>query len=245
MNTDIRTECEKICVSCGITIDKNLNDEEYYKELANRVTWYHISKYQKLSEGFIREFADRVYWKYISQYQKLSEEFIRELADKVYWDCISMYQKLSEGFIREFADRFDWDNISRYQKLSERFRKEYNIEIPDSNWLYKTAKNKRVYLDKYEIEGDYVIAYKSCRSDGYSKYNFQYKYEVGKEYTAHCDCNVDNENSFGLSAGTKEHALSYCKEKLFKVKIHIDDIGAVVHNGEKIRCSKLCILEEV
>ena len=106
-------------------------------------------------------------------------------------------------------------------------------------------KTSYTYLDKYEIDGDYVIAYKSCRSDWYSKRNFKYKYEVGKEYTSHCDCNINDPFSFGLSAGTKEHAVNYCKEKLLKVKNNIDDIGAVVISGHHIRCSKLYVMEEV
>ena len=53
------------------------------------------------------------------------------------------------------------------------------------------------------LDGDYLIAYKSCRSDGYSKFNFQFKYVLNKEYECHADYNVDNGNSFGLSAVEK------------------------------------------
>ena len=64
-------------------------------------------------------------------------------------------------------------------------------------------------------------------------------------YEAKCDYNIDEENSFGLSAWTKNGALDYHDGKLFKVKIDIADIGAIVHNNKKIRASKLTILEEV
>ncbi len=47
----------------------------------------------------------------------------------------------------------------------------------------------------YEIDGDYVIAYKSVKDDGYSQYNFQYQYEVGQFYEAHADHNVNVKNS--------------------------------------------------
>jgi len=98
----------------------------------------------------------------------------------------------------------------------------------------------------YEVvDNEYIIAYKSCRDNGYSKYNFQYRYEVGKTYESHCDCNLGYENSFGLSAWTREGALEYCKEKLFKVRVNVEDIGAIVHNNNKVRCFKLTILEEV
>ncbi|MFA5600687.1 MAG: hypothetical protein WDA06_08850, partial [Phenylobacterium sp.] len=71
-------------------------------------------------------------------------------------------------------------------------------------------------------------------------------YEIGKTYKSHCDCNLTNENSFGLSAWTKKEALEYYpKGKLLKVKIDIKDIGAIVHNGNKIRCFKFEVLEEI
>ena len=222
--------------------------ENFIREFEDSVDWYNISKYQKLSENFIREFQDYVDWANISCYQKLSEDFIRKFKDRVNWHCVSIYQKLSENFIREFQNNVSWYNISKYQKLSEDFIREFNLTIPDTCWRYKSAAEKEQYIREhtnYEIINGEIIAYKSCRSNGYSKYNFQYKYEVGKEYESHADYNIDNENSFGLSAWTKEKALKYCKEKLFKVAIKPEDIACVVQDGNKIRASKLRIIEEI
>ena len=95
------------------------------------------------------------------------------------------------------------------------------------------------------MDGDYIYAYKSCRSDNYSKFNFQYKYELNGIYESHADFNINHENSFGLSAWTLEGAKEYCKELIFKVKIHIEDIAAIVHENKKIRCTKLQIIEKV
>ena len=246
--------------------------EGFIRENANKVNWYFISYYQKLSEEFIREFSDKVDWDCVSQQQKISEDFIREFSKKVNWYHISIYQKLSEGFIQEFSDEINWYNISiyqklsdgfiraflkklywqyiyRYQKLSQEMIKEYNLEISEENWLYKDNEYKREYIKKntsYEIIGDKVIAYKACRKDGYSVFNFQYLYEVGKEYEAHADYNIDNQDSFGLSAWTKKRALEYHSSgKLFKVEIDLEDIAAIVHDGNKIRASKIKILEEI
>ena len=223
--------------------------ESLIREFANKVNWTLISRYQILSESFIREFSDNVYWQNISIDQKLSEEFIRENSDKVNWWNVSIYQKLSEEFIREFSNQVHWYNIAKYQKLSPEFIKEYNLTIPDTCWLYKDKEFKREYIKNntdYEIIGDKVIAYKACRSDGYSCYNFQYHYEVEKEYEAHADYNIDDDNSFGLSAWTKERALEYYnKGKLFKVEIDLEDIAAIVYEGNKIRASKIRILEEI
>jgi len=213
------------------------------------VHWYHVSSCQKLSEGFIREFKDRVDWDLISSHQMLSEDFIREFKDKVNWHLISSRQKLSEDFIREFKDKVNWYLISSYQKLSKDFIREFMLTAPKKSWLYATKEEKLWHIleeTDYEIHGDHVVAYKSTKDCGHSIFNWQYHYEVGKVYTAHCDCSLQNENSFGLSAWTKEGALSYhANGKLFKVRIPIDAIGAIVQGGQKIRCFELEVICEV
>lgn len=183
----------------------NLN-EDFIRENKDCVDWKFVSKYQKLSEDFIREFQDSVYWPYISTYQKLSEDFISEFQNRVCWGDISIYQKLSEDFIRKFKDLVYFPYIKIQQILSEEFRNEFNLKIPYTSWLYKTTEWKERYIrenTEYQIENGMVIAYKSCRSDGYSAFNFLYHYEVGQEYESTADYNEDIANSFGLSAWTR------------------------------------------
>ena len=250
---------EELCELMNTTPDKvdwdNISayqqlSESFIEKHADKVNWKYISEYQKLSESFIKKHADKVYWDYISAYQKLSESFIKKHADKVDWDYISAYQKLSESFIEKHADKVNWDYISAYQKLSESFIDKHadKVNIPKYTWLYKDYEFKREYIEantEYEIDGDYVIAYKSCRSDGYSNFNFQYRYEIGGTYDCHADFNPLEENSFGLSAWTREGAIEYCNQKLFKVKIHLNDIACLVHDNHKIRCQKLTVIEEI
>jgi phosphoribosylanthranilate isomerase len=222
---------------------------EFIREFKDNVDWTYISIYQTLSEEFIREFKDKVNWEYISRYQTLSEDFIREFKDNVYWYYISIHQTLSEEFIREFKDKVNWYYISMYQKLSLSFRKEFNIEVSSSCWLYKSTKKKLEYIKEhtnYEVIDDkYVIAYKSVRNNMSSVFKPSIKYEIGKTYHSHCDCNVDEENSFGLSAWTKEKAKEYHDEILLKVKISISKIGAIVHDDQKIRCFEQKILTRI
>ena len=222
--------------------------EEFIEQNKDLVYWPCISKYQKLSEGFIEQNKDLVYWPRISIYQKLSEEFIDQNKDLVIWPCISAYQKLSEEFIDRNKDLVIWDYISKYQKLSEGFILKHNLETPENNWLYTDKETKRKAIEDcklYELDNDWVIAYKGIRSNGYSAYNFQYKDELGNAYQCHADHNLDNKNSFGLSAWTEEKAREYCNEKIVKVKIHLDHVAALVHNGNKIRCSEFIIIEEL
>ena len=220
-----------------------------YQGVINGDDWMRISARQKLSEDFIREFEDNVDWGCISANQKLSENFIREFQDKVNWLCISAQQKLSEAFIREFQDKVDWDWISIYQKLSNDFIEEFKNrlglnELKDS-WHYKTTEEKKqavLATGLYECHDTYFLAYKGIRSDRYSKFNFQYKYEKGGTYESWCNCS-DDENSFGLSVWDEPMARAYCRELVVRVKVNYEDVGRVVHNGGKIRCFKLEVLD--
>ncbi len=243
-----------------------LLSEDFIREFKNEVNWSYISAYQPLSEDFIREFKNEVNWTYISTYQKLSENFIREFKDEVDWECISGCQKLSEGFIREFQDYVNWYNISEYQPLSEEFIREFQDEVDWYNISWYQAVSKEFLAefryelcnnsDKpvsywkrevqetglYECHRDYFYAYKGIRSDRYSKYNFQYRYMPGETYECFSDYS-DDEDSFGLSAWTEECAEGYCNELVVKVKIYYRDVTAVVHDGGKIRCKKLTVME--
>ena len=219
-----------------------------YESLDN-VDWYCVSAYNRLSEDFIREFKDRVYWYYVSAAQKLSEGFIREFSDRVDWGLISIYQKLSEDFIREFKRDVSWYWISSYQKLSDDFIREFkdNLDLDSirDNWAYKDIEFLKAQVEKtglYECHDDYFIAYKGIRSDRYSKYNFQYQYLPGETYESFCNCS-SSEISFGLSVWTEGKAKEYSDELVVKVKVKYEDVGRVVHDGGKIRCRKITILD--
>ena len=223
--------------------------EDFIREFKDRLDWFYVSVNQHLSEDFIREFKDRVNWNWISMFQHLSEAFIREFKDDVYWSYISIYQRLSEDFIRKFKDKVNWVNISAYQHLSKEFIEEFkdNIDmkwIADS-WHYKSTEEKKKAVEStglYECHDDYFIAYKGIRSDRYSNYNFQYQYIKGETYETWCDCSAD-EDSFGFSAWTEEKATKYCNELVVRVKVRYEDVGRIVHNGGKIRCFKLEMLD--
>ena len=231
-----------------ISIYQHLS-EDFIREFKDRVDWDGISANQHLSEDFIREFEDKVDWECISEFQHLSEDFIREFKDRVCWYNISTYQRLSEDFIREFKDRVDWDWIAKYQRLSKNFIREFKDDIymgliADS-WQYKSVEEKKkAVMDTglYECHKDYFIAYKGIRANRYSRYNFQYQYLKGKTYETWCDCSADD-CSFGFSAWTEKEARAYCNELVVRVKVRYEDVGRVVHNGGKIRCFKMEILD--
>ena len=223
--------------------------EPFIEKYKDKVDWAYISTYQKLSESFIEKYKDKVDWTYISIYQKLSEEFIEKYQNKVYWAYISMFQKLSEEFIEKFQDKVSGYRISEYQKLSDEFIKRHNLIVKkNSLWQYKDKEFKKeevIKTGKYECYDDYFIAYKAIRKDRYSIYNFQYQYLPGETYESTCDCTKD-ENSFGLNVGTYEFAKDYLGNKngiIVKCKINYEDVGRIVHDGNKVRCFKITILE--
>ena len=130
---------------------------------------------------------------------------------------------------------------------------EYNIPRPDSeeadNWLYRDTefkKQKVMETGLYECHDDHFIAYKSCKKSLYSLRNYIQKYEPDTWVEApNADC-TSAENSFGLSAWTVDKALEYHNNGgLVKVKIMYEDVARVVHDGGKIRCFKLYVLEDL
>ena len=223
--------------------------EEFIREFTDRVNWNSIAVHQNLSENFIRKFKGKVTWNWISMFQHLSEDFIREFTDRVNWYWISEYQHLSEDFIREFQHKVDWNRVSQYQRLSKEFIEEFKDRVTNSriadSWHYKsTEEKKKAVIDTglYECHEDYFIAHKGIRSDRYSAYNFQYQYLKGETYETWCDCS-DEEDSYGFSAWTEQEARLYCKELVVRVKVRYEDVGRVVHDGGKIRCFKIEILD--
>ena len=159
-----------------------------------------------------------------------------------------MYQKLSEVFIERHVDKVNWEYISMYQKLSEAFIERYtgtlHMPLINDNWNYKPAAFKKAAVEAtglYECHEDYFYAYKGIKNDRYSCFNFQYRYLPKKTYECFADASV-KENSFGLSAWTKEKAEMYCSELVVKVKIYYKDVARVVHDGGKIRCNRLTVI---
>jgi hypothetical protein len=175
---EVRYLIKELDLNCSVEEFKNKVDwwdiseyqklsENFIREFKNKVNWWDISKFQKLSEDFIREFKNKVNWECISASQKLSESFIREFKDKVDWGCISESQKLSEGFIREFQNEVYWGWISQYQKLSEDFIREFKDKI---NWIWISAHQKlsenfiREFKDKVDW---YYISEHQKLSEGF------------------------------------------------------------------------------
>ena len=231
--------------------------EETIRNFASYVDWVFISTYQKLSEKFIDEFKDYVSWEHISWCQMLSESFIEKHWQYLSWDGIAIRQKLSPEFIYKWKDKFYIKNILPYQKVSDDYIKYVKEEAPellyltDDNWIYKSAEEKKqavVDTGEYECYDDYFIAYKAVRTDGYSFYNLQYKYEKGGIYESWCDCS-DKDDSFGLNVGTNDYAQEYGlfsnneNYKILRCKVKYEDVGRVIDECEKVRCFKIEILD--
>ena len=240
-----------------ISRDQKLS-EEFIEKFKNRVNWAYISSRQVLSEAFIEKNQDLVIWLDIFMMQKLSEEFIKKFQNRVQnWAYIFKYHKLSNSFIKKFSYKCPYgEYIDRYHIIpkdkSEDEKYPRKIDDNKNNWLDTPNCIKEKYIRKhssYEIMedegGDFIMAYKGVRFSGYSKYSFRYKYEIGKEYEAHCDCNLDEGDSFGLSAWTLNGARQYCNQKIILVKLYIKYIGAIVYDGNKIRCFKFKVVKEI
>lgn len=227
--------------------------EEFIKRHINSVSWYDrlaIYDCQKLSEQFIEECCNLDYLWILTRTQKLSEEFIEKYADIIRWPYVSMYQRLSEDFIDKHISELNLEWVSKFQRLSPTLLKKYHIDLPEDNWLYKsTAFKKKAVQDTgfYECHKDYFIAYKAIRKDRYSIFNFQYKYEKGGVYETHADY-TSEEDSFGFGVGTETYAKNYGYFNaggsiVVRVKIYYKDVARVVHDGGKIRATRIEVLD--
>ena len=100
------------------------------------IDWYHISKYQKLTESFIEKYKDKLDWYNISVYQELTESFIDKYADKVYWFIIISYHKLTHEFLEKhlykynlfFAGNNNCINKEHIFKLQDKYKDKYYID---------------------------------------------------------------------------------------------------------------------
>jgi hypothetical protein len=247
-----------------MVIDFSNSDwENQFNKIVNLVGGAWIAQHCTLSKAFIDRYQDYFEWNDILIWQKLHKSFIKKYNDKInrYYYSLTTYQKRDEKFIIEYLllnklPNFPGSlpnvlqNFLKYQKVSKKFIEKYKLTIPETNWLYKTPKFIESYIKNntgYEIYkdtgGKFIIAYKGILSDRYSVYTYQYRYLQYHTYTSHCDCNIDNENGFGLSAWTEEKAKDYCSDLVIRVKIYIKDIGCFVHGNNKIRCRKFTVLD--
>ena len=150
---------------------------------------------------------------------------------------------------RVFMDEKQKEKVEKskgaIKKFIDEFKNRLDLNRIKDSWHYKTTEEKKqavVATGLYECHETYFIAYKGIRSDRYSKFNFQYRYEKGGTYESWCDCS-DDENSFGLSVWDEPNARVYCNRLIVRVKVNYEDVGRVVHKGGKIRCFKIEILD--
>jgi hypothetical protein len=96
----------------------------------------------------------------------------------------------------------------------------------------KEIRNSIESCGLYAIEGDYVIAYKGGTCN----------IEVGKGYGIFDETGQDR---LTHSAWTKEEVAAQCNEKLFKVRIHLNDVTQLVSDNGRIRCTYFEVIEEL
>lgn len=234
--------------------------EEMIEEFKDVLYWQYIVVNSKLSNQLIEYALERECSSYtVAVYQSLSEEFIESHSELFLNEvCVYKYHKISDEFIQKHINDFT-NEICRciliYQNPSDSIQKQLKKKIKGyvpriSNWIRNTSpiKKKKAIekLGLYECHDDYFIAYKAIRINRYSLATLQYKYEKGETYESWCDC-TDNENSFGLNVGTEDFANKYGKLYfdyiIVKCKVKYEDVGRIVHKGQKIRCFKLEVLE--
>lgn len=230
--------------------------EKFIEKYEDVVHWYNVAIYQNMSEKFIEKYYD-ILPKFVTIcFNELSLDFIKAhnlLND----EDVYTFHKIPEEFIVENFNKLENNTLKaifKYQKISDELKKriteERNIPAPSfKNWLYASTEFKKKEIEKlemYDCYDDYFIAYKAIRKNRHSIATLKYKYEKGKTYESWCDC-TPTENSFGLNVGVKFFAEMYGNMtddefKIIKCKVKYEDVGRIVHDGEKIRCFKFEVI---
>jgi len=259
INENIKKECMKISSWCV-----NFNSDFWIRLFINGVDWKIVSSDYNLSEDFIDYFEGFVDWYNISKYQKLSENFIEKFKYKVNWDNIVCFQDLSSEFIKKYENKIDWYYIIKYERNCEKeFIEKYRNKFSKFIWNLKLNEEKESDIKNagYEIlndeNGKYILSYKAIREDNKSFTDpYNYEYIGGKIYESRCNCDVIEEYSYGLGVWEEKNAIEFGKSisrsiylekfKLIKVKIYINDIGAIIKNkNNMIRCFKFEVVEDL
>jgi hypothetical protein len=80
-------------------------------EFQNELHWYHISKYQKLSENFIRANQEKVDWSAIVSHQLLSEDFLCEFHKRIPWAYYFRSKNATFPIIKKFLLKTKFKNV--------------------------------------------------------------------------------------------------------------------------------------
>jgi len=210
--------------------------ESFIEQFQDKVQWEYISCYQKLSEKFIAKFENKVNWRKISWSQNLSESFVETFQHKVNWYCISKHQKLSESFIEKFQDVVHWKSISECQKLSQRLITKF-IDNVSKDGVARFQKLSDNYRQKFKLPvppNSWINASIEFKRKQVLRTN---NYILDGDYIiAYKGIRSENYSKYNFQ---------YRGEKLIKVKIHLNDLGCIVRAGNKLRCFKFTVLEEV
>lgn len=82
---DEKNELRENLLLLECSIEDDIWDEEFIREVLYSMPITLICEYQHLSEDFIREFVNEVSWIMISNCQKFSFEFAKEFKTKLNW----------------------------------------------------------------------------------------------------------------------------------------------------------------
>lgn len=134
--------------------------EELCVKYAEKLDWFDVCEYVKLSEDFIRMNQDNVNWKAVSRYQHMTEDFINEFKDKLDWSELSINKKVKSEILRNNKDKTVFHKYyADKKKLNEDM---LHDNAKDVNW-YQVSNAKRklsnefifAHADKLRLE-DYI-----------------------------------------------------------------------------------------
>lgn len=238
-------------------------DPEYRKTLI-RI----LLEHQVLSSDFIRSILIHVevnkLFHVLCQYQYIDEELIRYLLEHydnrgfyfIIMCFLTRYQNITSDIIEDFPVLLEnkecKNNLCTYQALGYEWYLENKLPIKNAQELSPDDWRDHILISgHFDSFSDYFVGYKVIRADGYSDFNYRYKFDKDNTYTTLSDYSYDN-ISFGFGIFdqyTAEHVLkkyyrNAAKFKVAKVKIYYKDVTYVSTDGPstKVRAKEITIL---
>lgn len=134
--------------------------EWFMSYFADKLDWWKIPHYQRLSMDFIKKYIGRIDLEQVCIYQKLTAEFLREYKDFLPWDTISLWQPLTQDMINEFASYINFDEYKRNKshennsKAKQLTPYETNIEAGCSRTSPRTDPAPRSSFDVLDSDSE-------------------------------------------------------------------------------------------
>ena len=240
------------------------NFEHGYRSLLLQI----MLRHQGLSTEFLISIMDDIYryklFHLLCTFQHIDEELILKLvndySDSHFLGVILIHLLKYQEVPQDIAENHPYikvnnvyrDCISKHQNYTKEFFDSINLDIDSAilltpeEWKFEVKSTGR-----FDTFNDYFIGYKVVRTDGYSDFNYRFKYEKDNDYLTFSDYGYNRIGAgFGIFNETTAKAVlrdrfrNAAKFKIIPVKVFYEDVTYVnqVNENVNIRANEIYVL---